>query len=138
MERTVEARMIAASQWEPKWEPPPVPGTRGSVPGSGKPTSLSKGGPTMRDRLLLPGLLLALLLVPAMARADGADDNPSEKATLERMDQEHQHDKPTPARAATQEPGRPVDAEEVTYGEVNGKPLRGYAARPKGVQGNLR
>jgi carboxymethylenebutenolidase len=85
---------------------------------------------------MLP-LLLALLLVPAMVHADTADGHSGEKATLERMAQEHQHDKPAPTQAAMQEPARPVDAEEVTYGEVNGKPLRGYAARPKGAQGNL-
>jgi carboxymethylenebutenolidase len=80
-------------------------------------------------KLLLPTLLL-LLLIPAGARAD-------EKATMERMAQEHQHDKPTPTQAAMQEPARPVDAEEVTYGDAGGKPLRGYAARPKGAQGKL-
>ena len=36
-----------------------------------------------------------------------------------------------------QEPARPVTAEEVTYGEVGGKPLRGYLARPKSPQGAL-
>jgi carboxymethylenebutenolidase len=86
----------------------------------------------MNSKILL--LPLALLAVPAMAPAD---DHSSEKATLERMAQEHQHDKPVPTQAAMQEPARPVDAEEVTYGEVNGKPLRGYAARPKGAQGKL-
>lgn len=78
---------------------------------------------------LLP-LLLALLLVPAMARAD-------EKSTMERMAQEHQHDKPVASPAAMQEPAQPVDAEEVTYGEAGGKPLHGYTARPKSAQGPL-
>ncbi|MFL6195352.1 MAG: dienelactone hydrolase family protein [Thermoanaerobaculia bacterium] len=78
---------------------------------------------------LLPALL-TLILIPAAARAD-------EKSDMARMAQEHQHDKPTATQAAMQEPARPVDAEEVTYGEVGGKPLRGYAAKPKAASGNL-
>ncbi len=75
-------------------------------------------------------LLLSLLLLPAMARAD-------EKDTMKAMAQEHQHDKPVPTPAAKEEPARPVDAEEVTYAQVGGKPVRGYFAKPKGAQGNL-
>jgi carboxymethylenebutenolidase len=78
---------------------------------------------------MLP-MILALLLAPAMAQAD-------EKADLRRMAQEHQHDKPSPSPAAMQEPALPVTAEEVTYGEAGGKPLRGYAARPKAAKGPL-
>jgi carboxymethylenebutenolidase len=78
---------------------------------------------------LLP-MLLALLLVPAMARAD-------EKSDMQRMAQEHQHDKPVASPAAMQEPAQPVDAEEVTYGDVGGKPLHGYVARPKSAKGPL-
>src|SRR5215216_5489353 len=82
----------------------------------------------MRQRLLFA--LLTLLLLPVLARAD-------ERSDMQRMAQEHKHDKPTPTQAAMQEPARPVDAEEVTYGEVGGKPLRGYLARPKSPQGAL-
>jgi carboxymethylenebutenolidase len=78
---------------------------------------------------ILP-LSLVLLLLPAMARAD-------ERSTMDRMAQEHQHDKPAPTQAAQQEPAQPVNAEEVTYGEVGGKPLRGYYARPRSAQGAL-
>ena len=78
---------------------------------------------------MLP-MLLALLLAPALAQTD-------EKAAMQRMAQEHRHDKPTPSPAAMQEPARPVTAEEVTYGEAGGKPLHGYAARPKMAQGAL-
>jgi carboxymethylenebutenolidase len=80
-------------------------------------------------KLFLPALLL-MIFVPALARAD-------EKADMQRMAQEHQHDKPTPSPAAMQEPARPVTAEEVTYGEAGGKTLHGYAARPKTAQGAL-
>ena len=80
-------------------------------------------------KFLVPALLLALL-VPAAAHAD-------EKADLARMAQEHQHDKPVASPAAMEAPAQPVDGAEVTYGEVGGKPLRGYAARPKSAKGPL-
>jgi carboxymethylenebutenolidase len=79
-------------------------------------------------KLFLPALLL--MTFPALAPAD-------EKADMQRMAQEHQHDKPTPSPAAMQEPARPVTAEEVTYGEAGGKPLHGYVARPQAAQGAL-
>ena len=77
-------------------------------------------------------LLLAftLLLLPALARAD-------EKADMARMAQEHKHDKPVPTPAAKEEPARPVDAEEVTYAQIGGAPVRGYYAKPKGAKGDL-
>jgi carboxymethylenebutenolidase len=81
-------------------------------------------------RALFLSTLLLLILAPAMARAD-------EKDTMRRMAQEHQHDKPTASPAAMEQPAQPVDAEEVTYGEAGGKPLRGYAARPKSSKGPL-
>jgi len=86
-------------------------------------------------KILLP--ILLLLILPAMAHSKDSGGQTGEKATMARMAQEHQHDKPAPTQAAMQEPARPVDVEEVTYGEVGGKPLRGYAARPKGAQGKL-
>jgi carboxymethylenebutenolidase len=82
----------------------------------------------MRE-FLFPALLL-FLLNPATARAD-------EKSDMQRMAQEHQHDKPSASPAAMQEPAQPVTGEEVTYGDAGGKPLRGYAARPKVAKGPL-
>jgi carboxymethylenebutenolidase len=79
-------------------------------------------------KILLASLVLALL--PALAQAGEEDD-------MKRMAQEHQHDKPTATPAATAEPAQPVTAEEVTYGEVGGKPVRGYLARPKNAKGKL-
>ena len=75
-------------------------------------------------------LSLLLLLLPAMAGAD-------ERTDMERMAQEHQHDKPVATQAATERPAQPVNAEEVTYGEVGGKPVRGYLARPRTAPGAL-
>ena len=80
-------------------------------------------------KLFLPVLLL-LILLPAMARAD-------ERSDMQRIAQEHQHDKPAATPAAMQEPSQPVTGEEVTYGEAGGKTLRGYAARPRNAQGSL-
>jgi carboxymethylenebutenolidase len=79
-------------------------------------------------KILLASLLLALL--PNLAQAGEEED-------LKRMAQEHQHDKPTATPAATAEPAQPVTAEEVSYGEVGGKPVRGYLARPKNAKGKL-
>jgi carboxymethylenebutenolidase len=87
----------------------------------------------MNPKLLL--LSFALILFPAMVRAD--ETRADEKDTMKAMAQEHQHDKPTATPAAKEEPARPVDAEEVTYAQVGGKPVRGYFAKPKGTQGNL-
>jgi carboxymethylenebutenolidase len=75
--------------------------------------------------------VLALILIPAVAHAG------DEKTTAARMAQEHQHDKPVPTPAATEEPSHPVSAAEVTYGEVAGKPVHGYLAAPKQAKGKL-
>ena len=75
--------------------------------------------------------ILALLLIPAIAHADDAQQ------AAARMAQEHQHDKPSPTPAAMQEPSHPVSGEEVTYAQVGGKPAHGYLARPKDAKGNL-
>lgn len=75
--------------------------------------------------------ILALLVLPAFALAQ------DEKDRLQRMAQEHKHDKPTATPAAMTEPARPVTAEEVTYATVGGKPVRGYLARPKDAKGAL-
>jgi carboxymethylenebutenolidase len=76
-------------------------------------------------------ILALMTLIPAVARAD------DEKTTAARMAQEHQHDKPVPTPAAMQEPSHPVSAEEVTYAQVEGKPVPGYLARPKEAKGSL-
>jgi len=55
----------------------------------------------------------------------------SDLADLERMAAEHQHDRPAATPAATTAPAQPVTAEEVDFGEVQGRPVRGYLARPQ-------
>jgi carboxymethylenebutenolidase len=81
-------------------------------------------------RELFLSALTLLILLPAMARAD-------EQSDLQRMAQEHQHDKPVATPSAMQEPAQPVTGEEVTYGEVGGKPVHGYMARPTASHGPL-
>jgi carboxymethylenebutenolidase len=84
----------------------------------------------MMQRAVL-ALLLALVLGPACAHAQAktAKDD-TEKKDLERMAQQHQHDKPSATEAATTPPAREVTGQEVVYGEVGGKPLHGFLARP--------
>lgn len=81
-----------------------------------------------RKTVLCLSLLAALVSAPAHA---------DEKTDLARMAQEHKHDTPKATQAAMEEPKQPVAAEEVTYGEAGGKPLRGYLAKPKNAGGNL-
>jgi len=57
--------------------------------------------------------------------------DPAELEALERMAAAHQHDHPAATPAATTEPARPVTAEEVGFGQVEGQPVRGYLAQPQ-------
>ena len=74
-----------------------------------------------------------LFLLSAAAFADERED----MLQLAAMAAQHQHDKPAATPAATAEPAQEVTAEEVTYGEVGGNPVRGYLARPKAATGAL-
>ena len=85
----------------------------------------------MRETLL--SALLILLLLPAFGEAGEEQD----KAHLDRMSKEHQHDKPVASQAAMAEPAQPVTAEEVVYAKAGGKPVRGYVARPTNAKGPL-
>ncbi|HYL06449.1 MAG TPA: dienelactone hydrolase family protein, partial [Thermoanaerobaculia bacterium] len=82
-------------------------------------------------------ILTFTLGVAASAAARAADPGDAgrqaqqEQATqLAQMAAEHQHDRPTATPAAAAAPARPVNAEEVAFGELAGKPLRGYLAQP--------
>ncbi|HEX4951913.1 MAG TPA: dienelactone hydrolase family protein [Thermoanaerobaculia bacterium] len=67
-------------------------------------------------------LATTLFLVPALA-----DDH------LDRMAQEHRHDAPTASPAATMAPRGAVEDSRVAYATVEGKPITGFLARPKGA-----
>jgi carboxymethylenebutenolidase len=56
-----------------------------------------------------------------------------ERADAEKMMAQHQHDKPVATAAAMAEPAQSVVGEEVVFGEIGGKPVKGYLAHPKAV-----
>jgi carboxymethylenebutenolidase len=100
----------------------------------------------MSRTIVLAILSVSLGLVALGARAIGARaiENQAAKtsdtagagnvASLSEADQmaaQHQHDRPAATPAATTAPVQPVTAEEVDFGEVSGKPARGYLARPQ-------
>jgi carboxymethylenebutenolidase len=74
-----------------------------------------------------------LIAFSAAAFADERED----MLQMAAMAAQHQHDHPAATPAATTEPAQEVTAEEVTYGEVGGKPVKGYLARPKTGSGSL-
>jgi len=76
--------------------------------------------------------LLTLCLLPATARTARAERSAMDD-TMDRMAEQHRHDKPTATAAATTPPAQEVTGEEVVYAQVGGKPVRGYLARPKGA-----
>lgn len=74
--------------------------------------------------------ILLSLLLPACSRAD-------EKTDLEKMAQEHKHDKPVASEAARTPPAQAMTGEEVVYGEAGGKPIKGFLAKPADAKGPL-
>jgi hypothetical protein len=94
-------------------------------------------GEIAMHRLSVLLTLLMLCLLPATARTARADEKSALDNTMERMAEQHQHDKPTATAAATTPPAQEVTGEEVVYGQVGGKPVRGYLAHPKGAKAAL-
>ena len=81
-------------------------------------------------RALRFGLPVALALVwNAPARA--AEHAHAEAGA---MASEHQGDRPVASPAAQRAPRAPVDASEVVYATVAGRPVRGFLARPQGAE----
>jgi carboxymethylenebutenolidase len=87
----------------------------------------------MNHRALIVSLLTLALLPAASHAADTAD----EMKDMERMAQEHKHDKPVATASATTPPAQEVTGEDVVYATVAGKPVKGYLARPKTAKGTL-
>jgi len=81
--------------------------------------------------LALPVLALLAACAPGSHAALDADS-----AHVAAMAREHAGHTPV-ANASVAEPRREVSAEPVVYGTVDGKPLRGYLARPSGARGDL-
>jgi carboxymethylenebutenolidase len=85
-----------------------------------------------------PTIVLATLhLIAGIAVLGAQPAQPAQPAKpvaqdqLAQMAAEHQHDHPAATPAATAAPAQPVTGEEVTFGEVQGRPARGYLARPQ-------
>lgn len=86
----------------------------------------------MNPTTALAILTVTLGLAAAASTAQAANLSDSDQAApLAQMAAMHQHDTPAATPAATTAPAQPVDAEEVDFGELYGKPLRGYLAQPR-------
>jgi carboxymethylenebutenolidase len=73
----------------------------------------------------------ALALVPISAPIFADHDH------ADRMAKEHENDEPAPTPAAQVEPRQKVKVEEVVYATIEGKPIKGYLARPEKASGPL-
>jgi carboxymethylenebutenolidase len=73
--------------------------------------------------------LRPLALASLLLACSGSARSPDDQAHLAAMAREHARDTPS-ANDAAHEPRQPVTAAEVAYGEVDGRPARGYFARP--------
>ena len=80
------------------------------------------------DRIALLGLVMMVLAACARREPEAAVRDTT-TAYADAMAREHAGQTPT-ANASAQEPAQPVVAEEVVYGTLDGRPLRGYLARP--------
>lgn len=78
----------------------------------------------LRIRALLASV--PLLAVAACAPAPASRDS----SHVDAMSREHAEHTPVANAASLAEPGQDVVAEEVVYGTVNGRPVRGYLAHP--------
>ena len=82
-------------------------------------------------------LLAVLAVYGLLSCGDGVADGTADSGSLDRMAAEHVGDAPVASAAATAEPSRPVTAEATTYGQVDGRELRGFLARPADAAGPL-
>jgi carboxymethylenebutenolidase len=80
---------------------------------------------------------LAMLATAAVRAEERSATDKTMDQTMDKMAAQHQHDKPAATAAATAAPAQEVTGEDVVYGEVGGKPVRGYLARPKNAKGAL-
>lgn len=74
-------------------------------------------------------VVCAFLLTATTAHAAGHEESAIAAA--------HADDKPVATQAALSEPAAPVRGEMIQYGEVAGRPLNGYLARPADTAGPL-
>lgn len=81
-------------------------------------------------------LLIAVLVGCAPEAGEGTADVAGEDYVA-RMAIEHADDEPVPSEAATVDPASAVATESVTYATIDGHPIAGYLARPRGESGSL-
>lgn len=93
--------------------------------------------PMVKSMARYIGVALTPLLLAAGLAAAAPPVTPEDQAATARMAEGHAHDSPDPTPAATTPPAGPVESAPVTYGNVDGKPLVGYLARPAGASGPL-
>lgn len=82
----------------------------------------------MRKRLGIA--LLTCLLVIGWSVFQPAQSQLAAQDYGSRLYRSHQHDAPIASQAVAQAPAMAVEAEQITYGTVNGEPVTGYLARP--------
>ena len=83
-----------------------------------------------------PLFLLSALALLAGCGSGPRAASPADSAHVAAMSREHAGQTPAP-NASAAAPRQEVTAEEVTYGTLDGKPLRGYLARPADAEGPL-
>lgn len=81
-------------------------------------------------------LLIAVLVGCAPEAGEGTADAAGEDYVA-RMAIEHADDEPVPSEAAAVDPASRVATESVTYATIDGQPIAGYLARPRGGSGSL-
>jgi carboxymethylenebutenolidase len=86
----------------------------------------------MRVFSLVLFVLLAGCAAPPDATLSGSD-----RETLERTAEAHEHDAPVATPAANTLPVAEVSGKPVVYGKVGGVPIEGYLVRPKKARGRL-
>jgi carboxymethylenebutenolidase len=89
--------------------------------------------------LLLGAVMLLGVGVPSSASEPPSPSSPSSDSEqhMHRMAAEHWGDRPTASPAATTPPAQPVTGQAVVYGQVGGKPITGFLARPQNAKGPL-
>ena len=92
--------------------------------------------PRVRRPLLV--LALALAATPAVSQQQPQTPAASaDRAHLDAMSREHAGHTPVASPATAPAPRQEVEAREVSYGTADGKPVRGYLARPRRGANNL-
>lgn len=90
--------------------------------------------------LTLVGALLAAPVLPAQAQIAQAQIAQSQTAQAQpdyanAMRHEHAKDTPAPSPAARIAPRAEVESQTVVYGTVDGRQIKGFLTKPKGVKG---